>query len=193
VLHSITVRFYLRSSHFVISLSFSNICHVTSRKLRLPQCIKIKSDSHETWKCAKAELHGQIRCFPYVELSDVPWLQQVEKKAVGRQRNLGTTAAPAYHLTLRKWCYTPLQHDFALNHHFAMLTFIFESTNVISRYQLNDDSNAFRRTAEESRDYSSTCIWSIYFLVDTIFQSLWFLDRGLLPNKEATEPRVPLS
>ena len=38
------------------------------------------------------------------------------------------------HLTLRKWCYTPLQHDFALYHHFAMLTFIFEPTNVISRY-----------------------------------------------------------
>ena len=37
--HSITTRFYLRPSHFVISLSFSNICHVTSRKLRLPQCI----------------------------------------------------------------------------------------------------------------------------------------------------------
>ena len=47
------------------------------------------SDSHETWKCAKAELHGQIHCFPYVELSDVPRPQQVEKKAVGRQRNLG--------------------------------------------------------------------------------------------------------
>jgi hypothetical protein len=38
------------------------------------------------------------------------------------------------HLTLRKWCYTPLQHDFASDHHFAMLTFIFEPTNVISRY-----------------------------------------------------------
>jgi hypothetical protein len=36
VLHSITARFYLRPSHFVISLSFSNICHVTLRKLRLP-------------------------------------------------------------------------------------------------------------------------------------------------------------
>ena len=30
--------------------------------------------------------------------------------------------------------YTPLQHDFALDYHFAMLTFIFEPTNVISRY-----------------------------------------------------------
>ena len=38
------------------------------------------------------------------------------------------------HLTLRKWCYTLLQHDFALDHHFAMLTFIFEPTSVISRY-----------------------------------------------------------
>jgi hypothetical protein len=28
-------------------------------------------------------------------------------------------------------CYTPLQHDFALDQHFAMLTFIFEPTNVI--------------------------------------------------------------
>ena len=41
---------------------------------------KIKSDSHETWKCVDAELQRQICCFPYVELSDVPWLQQVEKK-----------------------------------------------------------------------------------------------------------------
>ena len=50
---------------------------------------KIKSDSHETWKCVDAELQRQIRCFPYVELSDVTRLQQVGKKAVGRQRNLG--------------------------------------------------------------------------------------------------------
>ena len=28
-----------RPYHFAIWLSFSNICHVTSRKLRLPQCI----------------------------------------------------------------------------------------------------------------------------------------------------------
>jgi hypothetical protein len=42
---------------------------------------KIKSDSHETWKCVDAELQRQIRCFPYVELSDVPLLQQIEKKA----------------------------------------------------------------------------------------------------------------
>ena len=39
VLHSITARFSLRPSHFAISLSLSNICHVTLRKLRLPQCI----------------------------------------------------------------------------------------------------------------------------------------------------------
>ena len=49
----------------------------------------MKSDSHETWKCADPELERQIRCFPYGELSDVRRLQQVEKKAVGRQRNLG--------------------------------------------------------------------------------------------------------
>jgi hypothetical protein len=41
------------------------------------------------WKCVDAQLQRQIRCFPYVELSDVPRLQQIEKKAVGRQRNLG--------------------------------------------------------------------------------------------------------
>jgi hypothetical protein len=46
-------------------------------------------DSHETWKCVEAELQRQIRCFPYVEFSDAPRLQQVKKKAVGRQRNLG--------------------------------------------------------------------------------------------------------
>ena len=37
VLHSITARFSITPSHFTISLS--NICHMTSRKLRLPQCI----------------------------------------------------------------------------------------------------------------------------------------------------------
>jgi hypothetical protein len=41
------------------------------------------------WKCADPELERQIRYFPYGECSDVPWLQQVEQKAVGRQRNLG--------------------------------------------------------------------------------------------------------
>jgi hypothetical protein len=33
------------SSHFAISLSLSNICHVTSRKLGLPQCI-MRDDLH---------------------------------------------------------------------------------------------------------------------------------------------------
>ena len=36
-----------------------------------------------------SELGRQIRCFPYGERSDVPRLQQVEQKVVGRQRNLG--------------------------------------------------------------------------------------------------------
>jgi hypothetical protein len=40
-------------------------------------------------KCADPELEWQIRCFPYEERSDVPRFQQVEQKAVGRQRNLG--------------------------------------------------------------------------------------------------------
>ena len=39
VLHSITARFSLRPYYFVISHPFWNICHVTSRKLRLPQYI----------------------------------------------------------------------------------------------------------------------------------------------------------
>ena len=39
VLNSITARFSLRPYDFVISHPFWNICHVTSRKLRLPQCI----------------------------------------------------------------------------------------------------------------------------------------------------------
>ena len=43
----------------------------------------------EKWKCVDPELEWQIRCFPYGEHSDVPRLQQVEQKAVGRQRNLG--------------------------------------------------------------------------------------------------------
>jgi hypothetical protein len=38
-LHSITARFTLRPYDFVISHPFWNICYVTSRKLRLPQCI----------------------------------------------------------------------------------------------------------------------------------------------------------
>jgi hypothetical protein len=32
------------------------------------------------WKCVDAELQRQIRCFLYVELSDVPRLQEVKKK-----------------------------------------------------------------------------------------------------------------
>ena len=39
VLHSITARFSLRPYDFVISHPFWNICHATSRKLQLPQCI----------------------------------------------------------------------------------------------------------------------------------------------------------
>ena len=39
MLHMITTLFCLRPYHFAIWLSLSNICHVTSRKLRLPQCI----------------------------------------------------------------------------------------------------------------------------------------------------------
>ena len=59
---------------------------------------KIKSDSHETWKCADPELERQIRCFPYGERSDVPRLQQVEQKAIGRQRNLGLLLSMHFHL-----------------------------------------------------------------------------------------------
>jgi hypothetical protein len=51
------------------------------------------SDSNETWKCADPELERQIRCFPYGERSDVTRLQQVEQKAVGRQKNLGLLSA----------------------------------------------------------------------------------------------------
>jgi hypothetical protein len=40
-------------------------------------------------KWADPELARQIRCFSYGERSDVPRLQQVEQKAVRRQRNLG--------------------------------------------------------------------------------------------------------
>jgi hypothetical protein len=35
------------------------------------------------------QLKSEQSCFPYGERSDVPRLQQVEQKAVGRQRNLG--------------------------------------------------------------------------------------------------------
>ena len=37
----------------------------------------------------RPELERQIHCFPYGERSDGTQLQQVEQKAVGRQRNLG--------------------------------------------------------------------------------------------------------
>jgi len=47
VLHLITARFCLRRYHFVIWLSFSNICHVTSGKLLLPQCIM--GDDLDIW------------------------------------------------------------------------------------------------------------------------------------------------
>jgi hypothetical protein len=60
--------------------------------IRGAQClieVILKSDSHETWKCVNLELERQIRCFPYGEHCDVPQLQKVEQKAVGRQRNLG--------------------------------------------------------------------------------------------------------
>ena len=58
------------------------------------------------WKCADPELEQQIRCFPYRAHSDVPRLQQVKQKAVGRQRNLGLRPALAelvdQWLTMRK-------------------------------------------------------------------------------------------
>jgi hypothetical protein len=46
-----------------------------------------------------AELHGQIRCFPYIELSDVPRLQQVEERKNRRtaeesRTNQGTVLGP---------------------------------------------------------------------------------------------------
>jgi hypothetical protein len=59
---------------------------------------KIKSDSHEMWKCVNPELEWQIRCFPYGEHSDVPRLQQVEQKAVGQQRNLGLVSRLVSHM-----------------------------------------------------------------------------------------------
>jgi hypothetical protein len=50
------------------------------------------------WKCADPELERQIHCFPYREHSDVPRLQQVEQKAVGRQRNLGLVDRDYQHI-----------------------------------------------------------------------------------------------
>jgi hypothetical protein len=67
---------------------------------------KIKSDSHRTWKCADTELQRQIRCFPYEERSDVTRLQQVEQKAVGRQKNLGLTK-------MNDCCLTPNEQFFS--------------------------------------------------------------------------------
>ena len=39
MLHSCTAQFSHRPYHFAMSVYFSTICHMTSRKLRLPQCI----------------------------------------------------------------------------------------------------------------------------------------------------------
>ena len=55
---------------------------------------KRKSDSHETWKCVDAELQRHIRCFPYVELSDVPRLQQVENKSRRTAEESRTSVCP---------------------------------------------------------------------------------------------------
>jgi len=41
----------------------------------------MKSDSHETWKCADAELERQIRCFPYGEHSWRPTAPASRKKS----------------------------------------------------------------------------------------------------------------
>jgi hypothetical protein len=38
----------------------------------------MESDGHEKWKCADQGLERRIRCFPWVELSDVPRLRQVD-------------------------------------------------------------------------------------------------------------------
>jgi hypothetical protein len=61
-----------------------------------------------------------------------------KKKAVGRQHSSQFRLIPYLHQTSSVLItIAPIgttQHDFALDHHFAMLTFIFEPTNVISRY-----------------------------------------------------------
>ena len=48
VLHLITAQFCLRLYHFAIWLTFSNICHMISIKLRLPQCI-MEDDLHASY------------------------------------------------------------------------------------------------------------------------------------------------
>ena len=75
------------------------------------------------WKCVDPELEWQIRYFAYGERSDVPRLQQVEQKAVGRQRNLGLTTEQVrlfttkhhwtpknYHRTHKNYHWTPESH-----------------------------------------------------------------------------------
>jgi hypothetical protein len=81
---------------------------------------KIKSDSHETWKCADQELERQISCFPYVELSDVPRLQQVHKSRRTAEESRINHTPPHVNLALsnvsitnslcniaRSYCYYP--------------------------------------------------------------------------------------
>jgi hypothetical protein len=83
-------------------------------------------DDQETWKCAKAELQGQIRCFPYVELSHIPRLQQVGKKAVGRQRNLGLAKNKIWYQIISKFISLALARATRAHFHVSWLSdFIF--------------------------------------------------------------------
>ena len=55
------------------------------------------------WKCANQELERQICCFPYVELSDIPRLQQQQKKpSDGRGISYWQTCSSFFPTSL--WC-----------------------------------------------------------------------------------------
>ena len=69
-LYIITARFSLTPSHFAISLSLSNICHVTSRKLRLPQCIMV--DDLHIYDLTMSKMRGG-ECNTCSFRSRIPW------------------------------------------------------------------------------------------------------------------------
>ena len=71
MLHSHTARFSHRPYHFSMSVYFSTICHMTSRKLRLPQCI-MGDDLHIWSYLVQNEMGGRNTCSfrsPWVTLA----------------------------------------------------------------------------------------------------------------------------
>jgi hypothetical protein len=80
---------------------------------------EIKFDSHKTWKCADQELEAN----PLFSLCRALWRPTASwlsdfifyKKPLYESFHQSFFYSFITFLALRKWCYTPLQHDFALD------------------------------------------------------------------------------